>query len=313
MSKTIWIDQNELKFLAESEYANDYPGLNSALNTPRFMISDLNIAPRDATYWDKKGILPELKTTKTTRRKYTLKQAVWIKLIQQLRSFDIGLGQIRIFKESLLKSEINSKNFIENEEVKNYLLELIKRDGNNELLERAKEDPSFWDIPDEDSFDIFEAMILTVILLRRDMSYILFSDGECLPYCIDKHDAFVREVDGFIDAMRAPHIVLSITDAISQLIVDWSRKDWLNDISIITKDEMKVLELLREEKTKEIQVFKRNGKLDRVIQTSSHSIESIHDFANYILKNGYQKITVNTKNGNPINYRNEVSIKLSNE
>ena len=76
MSEQITIlDQEELDYLTSSEYKFDYPGLIDAMNTPQFTIKDLGVNARDATYWSKKEILPELEGTTTTRRKYTLKQA----------------------------------------------------------------------------------------------------------------------------------------------------------------------------------------------------------------------------------------------
>ena len=71
MSKQINIlDQEELDYLNSSEYKFDYPGLSEAMDVPRFTISDLGVTARDATYWSKKEILPEIRGGNTTRRKY---------------------------------------------------------------------------------------------------------------------------------------------------------------------------------------------------------------------------------------------------
>jgi hypothetical protein len=110
--------------------------------------------------------------------------------------------------------------------------------------------------------------------------------------------------------MKRPHIALSVSQAISQLIQDWMKKEWSDDISIVTNEEKKILELLRDDKTEELQIFKKDNKPERVIQVSKNKTNAIQDFANYIVRNGYQTITVSTRQGKIVNFKNEVSLKL---
>jgi DNA-binding transcriptional MerR regulator len=310
MSDLNWIDKNELDYLLNSEYVDAYPGLVDALNTPRFTISDLDVTARDATYWDKKDILPKLQTKSTTRRKYTLKQAVWIKLIQQLRSFDVSLNQIKLIKDCILKEEISASSFLKNKQVALIVEQLAEKAGHlNEYRELLK-NPEFLQSLESEKLDVFETVVLYVIVFKRDISYIVFQEGQCVPYCFEKHQHFVDNIEHFDYFMKSPHITLSISHAISQLIQDWAEKAWFDDVSIISREEKEILKLLRDDKTKELQVFKRNNKPDRVIHVSSNKIETIEEFANHIIGNGYQKITVNTRQGKIVNFKNEVSLKL---
>ena len=306
------LDQEELDYLNSSEYKFDYPGLSEAMDIPRFTISDLGVTARDATYWSKKEILPEIKGGNTTRRKYTLKQALWIKLIQQLRSFDISLSQIKKIKDHLLSSDVNIKELMENEQVNIILEKLVDKDGQLEEYKKLMKDPSFLKELEVQNLDVFEMMVLYTIIFRRDVSYIVTVDGYCLPYVFDKHDMMKKNLPEFELLMKSPHIVLSLSQAYSQLIQEWSEKKWFNEVSIVSKDEKKILSLMRDKTTKELRIMKNKDEIDRVILIKDKSINAIEEFANHIVRNGYQTITISTRQGKPVHFKNEVSIKLKN-
>ena len=306
------LDQEELDYLNSSEYKFDYPGLSEAMDIPRFTISDLGVTARDATYWSKKEILPEIKGGNTTRRKYTLKQALWIKLIQQLRSFDISLSQIKKIKDHLLSSDVNIKELMENEQVNIILEKLVDKDGQLEEYKKLMKDPSFLKELEGQNLDVFEIMVLYTIIFRRDVSYIVTVDGYCLPYVFDKHEMMKKNLPEFELLMKSPHIVLSLSQAYSQLIQEWSEKKWFNEVSIVSKDEKKILGLMRDKTTKELRIMKNKDEVDRVILIKDKSINAIEEFANHIVRNGYQTITISTRQGKPVHFKNEVSIKLKN-
>jgi DNA-binding transcriptional MerR regulator len=306
------LDQEELDYLTSSEYKFDYPGLIDAMNTPQFTIKDLGVNARDATYWSKKEILPELEGTTTTRRKYTLKQALWIKLIQQLRSFDISLRQIKKIKDHVLMKGFNVKEALQDEYMNLIVEYLAKESGKLEEYKARMKDPSFLKELEKERIDIFEVMVLSTIVFRRDVSYIVSADGFCLPYVFDKHETITKNNPKFESAMKSPHIVLSLSQAYSQLIQEWSEKKWFNEVSIVSTDEKKILGLLRDKTIKELRIMKNNDEVDRVILIKDKSINAIEEFADHIVRNGYQTITISTRQGKPVHFKNEVSIKLKN-
>lgn len=306
------LDQEELDYINNSEYKFDFPGLLEVMDIPRFTINDLGVTARDATYWDTKEILPELKGKNSTRRKYTLKQAVWIKLIQQLRSFDVSLSQIKKIKSHLLTTEVNIMELMQTEQMNLILERLAEKDGKLEEFKELMKDPSFIKELENEQLDVFGIMVLYTIIFRRDVSYIITVDGYCLPYVFDKHEFLKKNFPEFELLMKSPHIVLSITQAYSQLIQEWSEKKWFNEVSIVSKDEKKILELLRDKSTKELKIMKNANVLDRVILVKDKSIDAIEEFANHIVRNGYQTITISTRQGKPVHFKNEVSIKLKN-
>lgn len=304
------LDQEELDFINNSKFQADFPGLIEAMEVPQFTINDLGVTARDATYWSIKEILPEIKGGNTTRRKYTLKQALWIKLIQQMRSFDISIGQIKKVKGHLLKPDLNIKELMQTEQMSIILKHLAEKDGHLEEYKKLINDPSFVQKMEDENLDVFEIMVLYAIVFRRDVSYIVTVDEYCLPYVFDKHDLIKKNLPAFELLMKSPHIVLSLSQAYSQLIQDWSEKKWFNEVSIVSRDEKKILGLIRDKTTKELRIMKNKAEVDRIILIKENSIDAIEEFANHIVRNGYQTITISTRQGKPVHFKNEVSIKL---
>ena len=138
----------------------------------------------------------------------------------------------------------------------------------------------------------------------------VYEDGVCFPYIYDKHEIMKEQIPGFDQYIKTPHILLSLSRSYSQLIQDWSEKKWFNEVSIVSKDEQKVLELIRDNSIKELRIMKNKNEVDRVILIQDKTITAIEEFANHIVRNGYQTITISTRQGKPVHFKNEVSIKL---
>lgn len=313
MKEINFINKEEMDFLLQSKFISTFPGLNESFHEPRYTINDLGVTHRDATYWDKKDILPTVQSKINTRRRYTLKQAVWIKLIQQLRDFDISLNKIKEIKDCILGQEANAFELFQDPNVQKVIEQIAEHTGHLEQYKALLGDITFQDALKEGSVDLFETIILYTIIFRRDVSLVVNLNNECMPYCLDKHQHFLDEIPEFEEIMRLPHIVLSISNAVSQLIQDWAKKEWSSDASFLTEDEKKIVKLLRDEHTEELQIFKKDNKPERVIQVSKNNISAIKDFSNYIVRNGYQKITVSTRQGKIVDFKNEVSLKLNNQ
>lgn len=136
------ISEEEIDFLLNQEFMEEYPNILESMNEPRFTISDLKIAPRDATYWDKQGILPIVKGP-GMRRKYDLPQSLWIKLIQQMRSLGIGLPTIKKLKDHLLEPKLNVEELLRNDAIKQIFKKMLEKDKEHINVDELLADPIF--------------------------------------------------------------------------------------------------------------------------------------------------------------------------
>lgn len=97
----------------DEEMNNYFTSLLDIINEPRFYLKDIGVSGKVMNDWTKYALVDEAKE-KGTWRKYTLKEAIWIKLIEELRFFGIPLKTIKNIKASYydfnqeLMSESNS-------------------------------------------------------------------------------------------------------------------------------------------------------------------------------------------------------------
>jgi len=98
----------------QDEEMNDYfIALLDLINEPKFYLKDIGVSGKVMNDWIKYALVDDTKE-KGTWRKYTLKEAIWIKLIEELRLFGIPLKTIKNIKTSFydfnqeLFSESNS-------------------------------------------------------------------------------------------------------------------------------------------------------------------------------------------------------------
>jgi DNA-binding transcriptional MerR regulator len=81
----------------DEEINNYFTALFKTIMEPRFYLKDIGINGKVMNDWIKYSLIDETKE-KGTWRKYTLKEAIWIKLIEELRFFGIPLKTIKTIK-----------------------------------------------------------------------------------------------------------------------------------------------------------------------------------------------------------------------
>ena len=280
--------------------------MKKTLTAPRCTISDLGISPRDATYWDKQGILPKL-IGKGMRRKYTLPQALWIKLITQLRSLDVSIKLIKKFKDHLLE-ELSGEEFLKNPESRANLQRYLNEQGENINLNQIYESEEY---DKHHTFNPYEIFVVAVVVLRREMAFFIRDDGEYLPYSPEKHDELGKLMPNFNSVIASPHITVSLSEAYSDLVVQWEPKEFFKDISIMSQQEHKILEAVKLKGVKQVIInYKKNGQLDRLEIKKEKKIDIASRVAENLSKHGYEDLTIKSAEGTILHCEKTIKIKL---
>lgn len=303
------ISKEEMEYLSNGTYNKDFDDLQEKMKTTFFSLNDLGVSPREAAYWAKKDILPDFVGSGGVR-KYNLKQSIWIKLVQQLRSIGVSLSLISKMKSSLLIPDISISEVLENKKLMSVFNKILEQEGKTEQFQELLKDSEFQREFRESKIDAFECVILYTIIFRHPMSYIVTEDGSCITYNHLKHQDFQNEVPEFDLLMQMPHIIVSVSSAYAELVKDWCVSKYFNDISLVMKKEKKILSYLRDESIVSMEIFKEGNEPTRMKYTKKVKANAVSDFADLIAKCGYQKITVQTRNGKTVDFKNEYSIKL---
>lgn len=293
----------EVKILTSSLFTDEFPHLLDELLESKYSINDLKIAPRDATYWDKQGILPIVKGP-GMRRKYDIVQSVWIKLIQQMRSLGIALSTIKTLKENLLEPRIDLS-MVDEATLLN-LFSGIKNKYEDSLtpeqllIEFKENGPS-----------LFKSTVLATIIFRKSIHCIVNKDGDYILYDSHCHHEILSKEKEFAEFISEPYFSLSIPDAYRSLIIEWSPKPFLKEISLLSETELEILELIRRKDVNSINIRFKDGVPYLLEVDKKNEISMEQRFLDVIAKNGYQKISVSTQNGKIVHFENKIQMKLN--
>ena len=293
----------EIELLTKSLFTDEFPNLLDELLESKYSINDLKIAPRDATYWDKQGILPVVKGP-GMRRKYDIVQSIWIKLIQQMRSLGIGLNTIKTLKENLLEPKIDLS-MVDPTTLLNLIGEVKKKYDDSLtpeqlLAEFAENGPS-----------LFKSTVIATVIFRKSIHCIVNKDGDYMIYDSHRHQELLSKEKEFAEFVSEPYFCISISEAYRSLINEWSPKPFLKEISLLSETELKILELIKRKDINSITIRYKEGEPYLLEVDEKNEVSMEQRFLDVIAKNGFQKISVSTRNGKIVHFENKVLKKLS--
>jgi DNA-binding transcriptional MerR regulator len=305
----LFISVHEHNYIMSKAFIEDFPKLEKMLSEPLFTISDLGVTPRDATYWDKQGILPEL-LGKGARRKYTLTQSVWIRLIIQMRRMNVAVPVIKSFKEKLFETAVDVAALMESPEAIALLQAALDKQGIKKDIKELLKEQSIQDSIANSKVGMLEGLIISTITLKKKIQLLVGLGGDYMPYSVDKHDVIIKELPITKEFMEAPHYSLSLWVAHLELLLEWRDKPFFEDASLLSDEEHKIIKAIREPNVISVKVKKINGDLDLLEKTVEGKVDLASRFMDVIIRNGYQNIEIKTRNGNIVHYENRILEKL---
>lgn len=297
------LSTEEMDLLTDALLSEEFPQLVESMDQARFSINDLKIAPRDATYWDKQEILPKIKGP-GLRRKYTLGQSIWIKLIQQMRSLGISLNTIKELKDNLLEPKIDLN------ELDPQLLKQILSKLSSKLDSEMSPEELISEF-NEDGPSIFNSTVFATIVYRKRFHCIVNKDGEYIIYEASKHNEWLTTEEEFAEFVSKPYFCLSFAEAYRSLINEWSPEPFLSKTSLLTKSELEILEYIRQDNVNSITIRYKDGEPYLLEIDEKYNISMEQRFLDVIVKDGYQKITVKTQAGIIVDFENKILKKLN--
>ena len=288
-------DKDLEKLLASGKHlATKYPDIFKEINEPRYSIGDIGLNSRILNYWEKKGLfLKEHDPRK--RKKFDLVDSVWMKMIQKLRQFDISLVAINNIKDLLVsRPEINESSKAAIEKV---VLELSSEDDRDaaRLFVQSKE---FSTMVEKIELNLLQVVVMDVILLRNQYSFLINAEGELMPFKINELE-FLMQQEEWRELFSNSHVSISVNELLEGLVDELGEVEASN-VKILSEGEMQVLSALKEDgvKTVEINISQDgNRKAEKIILTKSEAIDGSKRMSELMLRNKYEDITVKSENG----------------
>ncbi len=273
----------------------------SGINEKRYTISDIGVMHRWVTYWDQEGILLE-KHEDGKWRKFSLVEYVWLEAIKKMRVFHIPLPLIKLVRDQLCNVEID----VSPESLSAY--EKIIKDSGVDMDNIALSKDAANAILVNGNYLSF--FILEMILNKESFALLINDKGQYFP-CKDNilHKQFLHhEMDPFL---KNSYVRISLSEILVSIMSNWAPVHLFETLGIVTENEYKVLEALRQEKVVSVTVkLNEENEIQLIESTKMGHISTKNDLLNLIMREGYQEITLKTEKGKIVHCKNVIKTKI---
>lgn len=281
-----------------------------------FLKTELDIVYSDLVNWERSNLLNiDGDSEKGDWKKLNYFEYIWVKIIQELRTFGFSYEEIESYKSELM----SKPSFGE-------IIEAAKMDIDNldaQFGSKTVNDlNSFTDAGYDESADLgiteFELMIVRIIGTGEKWSILFFKDlpGFYFPLSVETLRAFENNDKSEVpeELLSKTFLSISLSDIISKFLVNGENSFKKRTISILTKNEHGILKHIRKgyKNIKSIKIRFKNDQIDMLEVTSIKKVKLESRLIEYIKKGDYQSITIDTVDGKIVNFENTQKIKLLN-
>lgn len=251
---------NQLEGIIDSQSLNNVDDQYNILSHEKLSVRDVGVSTRVLSHWNDKGLIRFSREHAESNRKFSFVDFIWLKVVTELRSFGVQLSVIKKITDTIY------------EQVP--LMELLKNYA--AYLDAAEK---YKDRPEKDEFvnffksgdyktsgiehSLFEInyihlLIVEAISSNKQISLIVFNDGEWFPYIKDSEHTYSTELLYKKDSQS--QIRVNLTELIFKYVLEDCLLDYVNSIQLFTFQENRLLYFIREKNYKKVFVFFKSKK-----------------------------------------------------
>lgn len=279
-----------------------------------FLKTEIDIVYSDLVNWERYNLLSiGGNSDKGDWKKLNCIEYTWVKIIQELRQYGFTYDEILLYKTELFKpvkqgevieaSKVDSKNV--NQQLGSEAIEELNAISDTEY--------------DEDldiGMSILESIIASAIKTGDKWTFHFFKDnpGFFLPFSKEVLRGFdsINQTEMLMELLSKTFLSISLSDIISNFLVDGENSFEERNISILTKNEHKLLKQIRKgyNDVKSIKIRFKDDQMEMIEITSSKKVKLESRLLEHIKKGDYQTISIDTVDGKIVNFENTQKIKL---
>lgn len=287
----------------------DSPELFVQLSERVFLKTEIDVVYTDFVNWERNNLLfIDSDVEKGKWKKLNYFEYVWVKLVEQLRSYGFTYKAILTLKEEMFKNLVEEGFF---DFLKKDPAYFIKKTG-GQLTEEHLEQLTFEDA----YFPLFFALLLEVILNGDKMSILIAqenpSDLHLLSSTLLKDLAHFEIEDDLYDVMSKTHVSISLSDIIAKFLVEGEGAFKQRRTTILSEEEHNLLKVIRNkpQSLKSIKIKYQNQKADLIEVSCLKKVELESRLMDHIQKGAYLNIEIVTDQSGIIRFENTKKIKL---
>jgi DNA-binding transcriptional MerR regulator len=268
--------------------------LYQVINEETLGAKDIGVNYRVINHWDEKGIIRFKRDTKDSNRKFSFVDFIWIKIVNDLRSFGVKLPVIEkiaseIYKPLPLKDLFDTLSTSIGS-LKD--LDMQDKEGFLNFIKSGEYKTVDLDVIDF-NFAYLHLLIAEAIATRNSVSLIVFNDGEWMPYLKENEHLYPKEL--LHKKEYCSQIRVNITELIFKFIIEDSLSEYFDGLQLFTPQESKLLGYVREGNYKKIVVLFKSKKQEPFEILKSKTAQD--DILKIIRENEYREfILVDKKN-----------------
>jgi DNA-binding transcriptional MerR regulator len=229
--------------------------LRTKVSAQRFYVKDLEIKYRVINHWDSEGLIHCTRNAEGGDRKFSFADYVWIKVVEELRSFGVPIPTIKTIRDEIYE-QLPLKEFYSWMAEDPSILDQHSHPDIGELKEFIKSKE--YETADYSDFDFLLLYILLsmTIMSREAVSLIVFKDGEWFPYIPSGKKNYPDEL---LNKMKySSHISICLLDIIFRFLSSDLAEKALKDLNLLSEKERQLLEEVNSNKFKTVKVSFRS-------------------------------------------------------
>ena len=287
----------------------DSPDLGLQMSERVFLKTQIDVVYTDFVNWERNNLLfIDSDVEKGKWKKLNYFEYVWVKLVEQLRSYGFTYKAILTLKEEMFQN-MNDKDFFDSMKknsayfIENSGYQLTEEHFDNKPLEGAY-------------FPVFYAVLLNAIVNGDKMSILVSQDD---PSDLHVHSSTLLKdyahfgaEDDVSDILSKTHVSISLSDIIAKFLVEGEGAFQQRRTTILSEEEHNLLKVIRNkpESLKSIKIKYQNQKADLIEVSSLKKVELESRLMDHIQKGAYLNIEIVTDKSGIIRFENTKKIKL---
>ena len=292
-----FIDTRSLASLAE---------LMVTISQQNLSAKTIGVSYRTICHWDEKGIIRFSRENADANRKYSFVDYIWIKVVEELRSFGVELPIIqKIVKE--IYEPIPIKNIfsvIAENKTNISALEALKDDAEKaEFLEflqsGAYKDADFSAL--EKQFNYLHILVAEIISTKKPVSIIVFKNGDWFPYI--KENEHLYSEDLLYKKEYESQVCVSLTNLVFNFMLKENMSVFSKEINLLTMQEIKALDVVAKGNYQKLTVLYKSKKTEPLEILKSKT--ALTELQKVFRKNNFREFIVTNADGKEYRIRDE--------
>ncbi|MFN8439079.1 MAG: MerR family transcriptional regulator [Cytophagales bacterium] len=267
-------------------------------------MKDVGVQYRTVLHWDQQGLLEHSREESEWRR-YDYIQYVWIKIINDLRTFGVPIPIIEKAKSEVL-TKINLKWLFELFSLNRDQLDKLPNDDSKIDLLAFLESKGYESIDDNLSVSFLELMIVETLTTKVPVSLNIFVDGFILPLFESKLDVF--EPSDVRKLTYETHVKISISNILNNFLSDTKDSFLIPQLQILADNERRLLEIIHSGEYETVTINFKNKKIKSVELIKEQNVK--RKIVDILQDSQYQDIVIKSHKGVVTRIQNTVKLVL---